>query len=98
MHHADSVITVLNSSWPLWSTDQIIHPCTCTHSYLDNETCAYPTSDEEALPFPAAGNDEDDDGLDGDESGKTKNLSMQISTLHVYRVQHKPNQILSFVL
>ncbi len=32
---------------------------------LDNETCAYPTSDEEA------GNDEDDDGLDGDESGKT---------------------------
>ncbi len=38
---------------------------------LDNETCAYPTSDEEA------GNDEDDDGLDGDESGKTKTLSMQ---------------------
>ncbi len=32
---------------------------------LDNDTCAYPTSDEEADI-----DDDDDDGLDGDESGK----------------------------
>lgn len=37
---------------------------------LDNETCAYPTSDEEA------GIDDEDDGLDGDESGILNDCSV----------------------